>query len=125
MVEQELKVADAGEIKHLDPCALASLTCGILLCEDGFGIVHEAAEWLLGHAVWTHEFVDPGIKAALIAAVKAQYPQLAVEKPADWRALVADIRAQLGALVPVTKGSRAREQHPVETLVRLIGEREQ
>jgi hypothetical protein len=105
----------AGETKPLDPCALASLTTGTMLC-DSFSAVHEAAEWMLGHPVWTHEFVDAEIQAAMISAVTAQFPDMPVEKPDDWQALRAELRARYGDAVLVTRGTRARDRNPVRTL---------
>lgn len=110
------------DTKMIDPCALASLTTGIVLCEDGFSKVHEAAEWLLGHPVWTHEFIDPDIKAALISAVAEQYPTISTEKPADWRARIAELRAEFGEAVNVRQGNRKRARGPVESLVQIIGD---
>lgn len=118
--------ADGGngmtDTKMIDPCALASLTTGIVLCEDGFSKVHEAAEWLLGHPVWTHEFIDPDIKAALISAVAEQYPTISTEKPADWRARIAELRAEFGEAVKVRQGNRKRARGPVESLAQIIGD---
>lgn len=115
--------ASAPAVKAIDPCALASLTTGILLCESGFGAVAEAAEWVLGHPVWTHEFIDPTIKAALITGVLAQFPDMPTGDLADWRATAADLRARYGAAVDVIRGTGARDRDPLASLEAVLGER--
>ncbi len=62
-----------AETKSFDPAVLATLTTGTLLVQP-FGLAHEAAEWVLGHPVWTHQF--PKIMPKLREAVLAQFPKM-------------------------------------------------
>ena len=109
--------------KQIDPCALASLTTGVLLCEEGFGRVAKAAEHLLGHPVWTHEFIDPKIKAALAKAVLDQFPDMPIKVTGHWRDTVADLRRRYGDTVDVVRGQCERDRGPVETLTDIVGDR--
>lgn len=107
--------------KAIDPLALASITTGTLLCADGFGVVHEAAEWLVGHPVWTHEFVDPAMKATMIEAALSQFPDMPTSHPDDWRKLSAELRERYGETVVVRKGDHERDRNPVQTMVGMVG----
>lgn len=52
-----------------------TLTTGMMLC-DSFGQMHELAEWLVQHPIWTHEFADRELSAQLREAVLQQCPPL-------------------------------------------------
>lgn len=54
---------------------LLSMTTGKMLCN--FSDMHEAAELILGHPVWTHEFADRNLCDKIKARVLAQHPDLA------------------------------------------------
>lgn len=110
------------DTKMIDVCALATITSGTVLCQP-FSLVKEAAEQLLGHPVWTHEFVVPKIQKALIAAVLAQYPDMPVEQTADWKATRDALYERYGQMVEVKRGSREREAGPVDTLQSLMDSR--
>lgn len=42
------------ETRDFPTAVIASLSSGVLLCE--FTDMHEAAEYLMGHPIWTHQF---------------------------------------------------------------------
>jgi hypothetical protein len=65
---------------------IASLTTGILLCP--FGKLHEAAEFLMGHPIWTHHFTSlaetmkhkaleqhPGLPTSMAGVTRDNYQQ--------------------------------------------------
>lgn len=105
-----------AETKQIDPAALATLTTGIVMVES-FSAVHEAAEWLLGHPVWTHEFVVPEIKRALIDEVLRQFPDMPTEKPEDWATCRLSLHSTYGDTVAVKKGKRERTVDPVTSAI--------
>ncbi len=103
------------ETKQFDPLALASISTGIMLMENGFSAIHEAAEWLLGHPVWTHELPDcwPRMRKCVLE----QFPDMPVEKPADFRKLAAEIKARYGDKVEVKRGTYERSAGPIDTFI--------
>lgn len=42
---------------------IASIATGVLLCK--FGDLHEAAEYLMGHPIWTHYFASKELSSAM------------------------------------------------------------
>lgn len=112
------------ETKSFDPAILASITTGIMLVEHGFSSMHEAAEWIMGHPVWTHEFADKALWDRMGAAVLAQFPEMPVNKDdakVDWQKVADDVRARYGENVSVTRGSSERTTDPITTLIDAIG----
>lgn len=100
----------------------ASLTTGLLLCK--FGDLHEAAEFIAGHSIWTHEFADKGLWNQLKQSVFAQCPELkklAVKKmePENVPVFVEDLRTAFGPAVALTEGNAERTEHPLESLERI------
>lgn len=100
------------ETKSFDPAVLATLTTGTLLMEP-FSLAHEAAEWVLGHPVWTHQF--PTMMPKLRAAVLAQFPDMPVGSVGERYAAVRDeVRARYGAAVEVARGSGETAIDPLD-----------
>lgn len=91
-----------AETKSFDPAVLATLTTGTLLVQP-FGLAHEAAEWVLGHPVWTHQW--PKMSGKMRDAVLAQFPDMPVGSVGARFAQVRDeVRARYGAAVEVKRG---------------------
>jgi|SRR5215204_1050230 len=89
------------DMKHIDPAALACLTTGILLTD--FSRLHEAAEWVLGHPVWTHQF--PSIADKMRDAVLAQFPDMPTTiDGSQWETIRDNVRKKYGTLVAVKRG---------------------
>lgn len=51
------------ETREFPTAVIASLTTGVLLCE--FSKMHEAAEYVMGHPIWTHHFADEALNRAM------------------------------------------------------------
>lgn len=86
------------ETKAFSTAALASLSSGMLLCE--FGDMHEAAEYLMGHPIWTHEFASKPMWDRMKSKLLEQHPGLPAAEPpegTDWQAWRDEIVAKLGA----------------------------
>jgi hypothetical protein len=95
------------QTKDFDPAVLASLTSGIVLVEEGFSPIHEAAEWVLGHPVWTHHFADKALWERMAAALLAQLPDLPTDKTdvqGRWQDVRDQMRARYGERVSVRRG---------------------
>ena len=83
-----------NEEREIPTLVLASLTTGIMLAEE-FAHVHQAAEYILGHSIWTHQFGRPEIWEALREKISAQHPQLPQGDQTDEEWLTKTL-AQLG-----------------------------
>lgn len=99
-----------------------SLSSGILLCK--FGDMHEAAEFVLGQPIWTHEFAMPETERRLKESVLRQCPQLVGEavpkmEPGDVPDFVAGLRLRHGAKVALEHGNGTRDKNPLESLREL------
>lgn len=100
-----------------------SLTTGKLLCE--FSELHEAAEYVLGHPVWTHEFADEQTVERIRNAVVTQHPGLAdvdakgVTKE-NWKEFLAAKEALYGEQITLQEGTQVREESPLESLERMV-----
>lgn len=91
------------ETKSFDPCALAGLTTGTVL--TNFSDMHEAAEFVMGCPIWTHQF--PVMLPRIRAAILAQHPELptkTADGPEGWKATRDAVRARYGEAVEVRKG---------------------
>jgi hypothetical protein len=105
------------------------LTTGILLKAKGFGELHELAEHVAGHAIFTHEFADEQLWRRLVARVFAQHPQL---RGAESFVLAAGAEADdcladyvrrvvvaFGVTLEIAPGSGARAESPLQSLQRI------
>jgi hypothetical protein len=110
------------ETKEFPIEVVASLTSGKLLCK--FGDLHEAAEFVAGHPIWTHEFADKPFWERLRTTVFAQCPEL--EKltvkemaPEDVPVFVQDLRTAFGPTVTLFSLSDERTESPLDSLQRI------
>ena len=114
------------ETKTFSVPALASLTTGRLLC--GFSEMHELAEHLLGHPVWTHEFASKPLWDRMKAKLLEQHPDIPTETPDDvetnWQAYRDRLIDELGESREIVKGSDERGKGPIETLRELRSDAE-
>lgn len=98
------------ETREFSTPALASLT-GHKLMSESFSEVHEAAEFVAGHPIWTHEFADKSNVENLRKIVLEQHPDLADFDDSDVTpenvvARRADLIEQFGATRILTKGDK-------------------
>lgn len=113
-----------------------SLTTGVLLVgkeRGGFGAVHEIAEHVAGHPIWTHEFAERSLWHRLTDAVFAQHPAMvsaeAFEKPADVPmddyivGYVSRARCRFGNELAIEQGSEHRTENPIASAERIFAER--
>jgi hypothetical protein len=107
------------ETKSFTIPVLVSLVSGKLLTNT-FGDVHECAEFVIGHPVWTHEFASETLWQAMRAKVLEQHPDLDVDvehvTKDNWRDVVAKLVADLGESRELRQGTDERTKTPIETL---------
>ena len=75
---------------------LLSITTGVLMCES-FGLMHEAAEFIMGHPIWTHHFANEDLNQKLRDAVLKQHPDLTSDLADDVNS--ENVWEKVGALV--------------------------
>ena len=99
-----------SDIKHIDPAALAGITTGTLMTD--FSALHEAAEHVMGHPIWTHQF--PTLLPKIADAVLAQFPEMPISLDGTtWEQARDEVRLRHGATVLVRKGS-GEAVHPLD-----------
>lgn len=93
-----------SETKELPTTALVSLRSGTLIAP--FDCMHEAAEWIMGHPIWTHQFLV--LRDDINAAVDAQFPDLPKKlegcDPTNWQEHAAAVEKQFGKTLKVKQG---------------------
>jgi hypothetical protein len=105
-----------AETREFPTKVVASLSTGILLCD--FSTMHECAEFLMGHPIWTHHFASkdlwidmqrtildqcPGMPTKLEGVTKENYEEYIV-------ALVRD----LGSVQTIRKGNGLTAMLPTD-----------
>ena len=93
-----------------------------------FSEVHELAEHIMGHAIWTHEFASTALFDEMRRRVVAAHPGMADVTPddcptseLDLDAKVAAQVARFGRSIDVPRGSDNRTKSPMQTAVEKIG----
>jgi len=61
--------------KEFSLAAALSIVTGRIICDD-FGQMHELAEWIMGHPIWTHEFAHKPLCEKMKNEVIRQFPEL-------------------------------------------------
>lgn len=88
------------EIKQLPLGVVLSLATGRLFC--AFSEMHEAAEFLTGGAVWTHQFAHRPFCQEMAESIYVQHPELRAVNVGrvttkNWRAFLQRQEARFGA----------------------------
>lgn len=95
---------------------IASISSGVLLCD--FGKMHEAAEYLMGHPIWTHHFADKTLVGEMKRTIAEQCPGMPtalpdVDRP-NWEAAREKLIADLGTTVRIRKGGGLTAMLPTD-----------
>lgn len=104
--------------------AIVSLMSGRLLCN--FSDMHEVAEHVMGHPIWTHEFASEALWALMKAKVSEQHPDLPSEAPEwvdkeTWQRWRDQLVEQYGATRELAKGDEERAADPMTTARNILG----
>lgn len=105
------------ETRDFSTAAVASLSCGTMLC--GFSEMHEAAEYLMGHPIWTHHFASKQLWDDMKRAVAEQCPGMPMDHPEgvtkeNYLEYVAKLEAEIGKTVCIRKGSGLTAMLPTD-----------
>lgn len=124
-----------SDTRPFEIAAIGGLVSGYLLTERGFDKIHELAEHVIGHPLWTHEFAEKTLWNRCRAALVAQHPDLADMPAFDEAAChrtkdagdittylneyVANLRARYGDTLQIQKGEAQRTESPMESMQRI------
>ena len=107
-----------SETRDFPTTVIASLSTGIVLCEKGFSPMHEAAEYLMGHPIWTHQFADKELCQEMKRAIAEQCPGMPTEASGigkdNWRDFAAKLEAEFGPTVTIRKGGGLTAMLPTD-----------
>ncbi len=104
------------ETKQFPTAVIASLSTGILLCD--FNAMHEAAEFVMGHPIWTHHFASKELTQKMRKAVIAQHPDMptaldGVTKE-NYKQHVEALEAKFGSTLPILGGDGRTAMSPLD-----------
>jgi hypothetical protein len=110
------KVSSAVETREFPTAVIASLSSGTLLCD--FSKMHEAAEYLMGHPIWTHHFADKGLWSEMQKTIAAQCPGMPTNiegvTKENYLDKLAAIEAEIGKTVVIRKGGGLTAMLPTD-----------
>jgi|KBSSwiStaDraftv2_1062776.scaffolds.fasta_scaffold1102557_2 hypothetical protein len=104
------------ETRDFPSAVIASLSSGVLLCK--FSEMHEAAEYLMGHSIWTHHFASKDLWKEMQRTILEQCPGM----PTDATGVNADnytefagkLEADVGKTVKIRKGGGLTAMLPTD-----------
>lgn len=104
------------ETREFPTAVIASLSSGVLLCR--FSDMHEAAEYLMGHPIWTHHFANKDLWQEMQRTIAAQCPGMPMDLPdtdaTNYMAKLAEIETEIGKMVRIRKGSGLTAMLPTD-----------
>ncbi len=121
----EMDFRATSAIERTFPTAtVLSLAAGHRFGVGSFSDIHAAAEFVMGHSIWTHEFAERVLWDSLRAAVLSQYPVLGdLHKEDVTPDTAANVRehweARLGSSLTLKRGDYERAESPLDSLARI------
>lgn len=104
------------ETREFPTVAIASISTGVLLCK--FDQMHEAAEYLMGHSIWTHHFASKELNEDMRKTILAQLPDMPTELSGvtrnNYQEHVAALEAKHGKTVVIRKGNGLTAMLPTD-----------
>ncbi len=103
-----------SQIRDFPTAIIASISTGILMCD--FGDMQEAAEFLMGHPIWTHHFADKTLCAEMQRTIAEQCPGMPTELKGGptWPEQLAKVEAEIGKTVRIRKGGGLTAMLPTD-----------
>ena len=96
-----------SEVRDFKTAVIASISSGVLFCN--FGEMHEAAEYLMGHPIWTHHFANEELWREMQKTILEQCPEMPTDAPGitkdNWPAFITKLETDLGKIVKIRKGA--------------------
>jgi hypothetical protein len=104
------------ETRDFPTAVIASLSTGVLLCR--FSDMHEAAEFLMGHPIWTHHFASKELNEEIRKTILEQCPGMptkleGVDKD-NWHEHAERLEAEFGPTVKIRKGGGLTAMLPTD-----------
>ena len=107
-----------AETRDFPTTIIASLSSGVMLCDGGFSQIHEAAEFLMGHPIWTHHFANKELWADMQRMLLEQCPGLPTDvnniTKENYQQKLAEIEAEVGKTVRIRRGSGLTAMLPTD-----------
>lgn len=104
------------ETREFPTAVIASISTDVLLCK--FGDMHEAAEYLMGHPIWTHHFASKELNDEMRRTIAEQCPGMPTEiegvTSENYLTKLADIEAEIGKTVTIRKGGGLTAMLPTD-----------
>lgn len=104
------------ETRDFTTAVIASLSSGVLLCN--FSDMHEAAEYLMGHPIWTHQFGDKALWHEMQRTILEQCPGMPIElngvNKDNYLDYVSKLEAEFGPAVTIRKGGGLTAMLPTD-----------
>lgn len=104
------------ETRDFPTAVIASLSSGVLLCK--FSDMHEAAEYLIGHPIFTHHFANKTLWGEMQQTIAAQCPGMPTDLPGidkdNWPEAKAKLEAEFGETVKIRKGGGLTAMLPTD-----------
>lgn len=105
------------ETRDFQTAVIASLSCGTVLAN--FSDMHEAAEYLMGHPIWTHHFASKELWAEMQRTIAEQCPGMPTTEPEgvtkdNYLDYVAKLEAEFGKTVKIRKGGGLTAMLPTD-----------
>jgi hypothetical protein len=105
-----------SETRDFPTAVIASMSSGVLLCK--FSDMHEAAEYLMGHSIWTHHFGSKDLWKEMQRTILEQCPGMPIDAPGitkdNWPEFKAKLEAELGESVKIRKGGGLTAMLPTD-----------
>jgi len=105
-----------SETREFPTAVIASISTGVLLCK--FGDMHEAAEYLMGHPIWTHHFANKELQEEMQRTIAEQCPGMPTEiegvTAENYLDKLAAIEAEIGKMVVIRKGGGLTAMLPTD-----------
>lgn len=106
------------ETRDFPTAVIASISTGVLLYEGGFGKMHEAAEYLMGHPIWTHHFANKELWGEMQKTILAQCPGMPTSADDvtkdNYKEFAAKLDAEFGPTVRIRKGGGLTAMLPTD-----------
>lgn len=104
------------ETRDFPTAVIASISSGVLLCK--FSDMHEAAEFLMGHPIWTHHFASKDLWKEMQKTILEQCPGMPIDAPGidkdNWPAFKEKVEAELGQTVRIQRGGGLTAMLPTD-----------
>lgn len=104
------------ETRDFPVAVIASISSGVLLCK--FDEMHQAAEYLMGHPIWTHHFASKDLWKEMQKTILEQCPGMPTDAPNitkdNWPEFKEKLESDLGDVVRIRKGGGLTAMLPTD-----------